>query len=103
MCRRLLVLIAITTLITACDAVDTMKEGFAHSQAVSDRLQKTIGLPSLVGFNWNNGTLNSVSVTFQGMPREQSLPDIAASAKQAIAAEFKQTPRQIVISFSIEP
>ena len=100
--RFLALLLAIVT-ITACDAVDSMKEGFAHSQAVSDRLEKTVGLKSFVGFNWNNGSLTSVTVTFEGLPQDGALSDIAAKAKQAIAAEFKQTPKQIVIGFSIEP
>ena len=100
---RLLPLVMLVVTITACDAVDSMKEGFAHSQAVSDKLEKTVGLKSFVGFNWNNGSLTSVTVTFQGLPPDGALSDIAEKARQAIAAEFKQTPKQIVISFSIEP
>ena len=80
-----------------------MKEGFAHSQAVSDKLEKTVGLKSFVGFNWNNGSLTSVNVTFQGVPPNEALSDIVEKSKQAIAAEFKQTPKQIVIGFSFEP
>ena len=100
---RLLALLMLIVSITACDAVDSMKGGFAHSQAVSDSLEKTTGLKSFVGFNWNNGSLTSVTVTFQGLPPNGTLSDISAKAKQAIAAEFKQTPKQIVISFSVEP
>ena len=100
---RLLSLVVLIAAIAACDAVDTMKEGFAHSQAVSARLEKTVGLKPFVGFNWSNGSLTSVSVTFEGMPKDASLSDIAAESRQAIAAEFKQAPKQIVIGFSIEP
>ena len=100
---RLLSLIMLLVTITACNAVDTMKEGFAHSQAVSDKLEKTIGLKPFVGFNWNNGSLTSVNVTFQGIPPNEVLSDIAEKSSQAIAAEFKQKPKQIVIGFSIEP
>ena len=57
---RLLSLVMLLATITACDAVDTMKEGFAHSQAVSDKLEKTVGLKSFVGFNWHNSSLTSV-------------------------------------------
>lgn len=101
--RRFLALLMLIVTITACDAVDSMKEGFAHSQAVSDKLEKTVGLKSFVGFEWNNGSLTSVTVTFQGLPPDGALSDISVKAKQAIAAEFKQTPKQILISFSIEP
>ena len=103
MLKRLLTLVLLVAALSACDAVDTMKEGFAHSQAVSDTLEKTVGLKSHVGFNWNNGSLTSVIVTFQGIPKDGSLTDIAEKSKRAIAAEFRQTPKQIVIGFSIEP
>jgi hypothetical protein len=100
--RHLALLILIVT-ITACDSADSLKEGLAHTRAVSDHLEKTVGLKSFVGFNWHNGSLNSVTVTFNGLPPDGALSDIAGKAKQAIAAEFKQIPRQIVIGFSIEP
>jgi major membrane immunogen (membrane-anchored lipoprotein) len=90
-------------LLASCDAVDSMKEGFAHSQAVSSQLEKSLGVKSFVGFNWNNGALTSVNVTFQGIPQNVTLPDIVEKSKRAVAAEFKQTPRQIVVGFSVEP
>jgi hypothetical protein len=100
---RLVALVMLLASVTACDAVDSMKDGFAHSQAVSDKLEKTVGLKSFVGFNWNNGSLTTVTVTFQGVPPDETLADIAQKSKQAIAAEFKQTPEKIVVGFSIEP
>ena len=100
---RLLSLIMLLATITACNAVDTVKDGFAHSQAVSDNLEKAIGLRPFVGFNWNNGSLTSVSVTFKGIPPNGVLSDIAEKSSQAVAAEFKQKPKQIIIGFSIEP
>jgi hypothetical protein len=42
-------------------------------------------------------------VTFQGLPAQASLADIAAKSQQAVVEEFKQTPRQVVIAFAIEP
>ena len=100
---RLAPIIVLLATLTACDQIDSMKEGFAHSQAVSAELEKTLGLKSFVGFNWNNGSLTSVNVTFQGLPKNVALSDIAEKSKQAVVSEFKQTPKQIVIGFSIEP
>jgi hypothetical protein len=90
-------------ILSACGPIDTMKEGFAHSQAVSDKLQKSFGLKSFVGFNVNNGELTNVNVTFDGLPEQRSLADVAETSKQAVLAEFKQTPRHIVIAFAITP
>lgn len=88
--------------LAACDAVDSVKEGWAHSQAVSASLEKSVGLKPGVGFNWSNGTLDSVTVTFEGIPPNVPLSDIADKARQAITAEFKQAPTQVVIAFTFK-
>ena len=92
-----------TVALSACGAVDTMKDGFAHSQAVSADLEKSLGLKSFVGFNFFNGQLASVSVTFDGIPSQKSLIDITEASKQAVTAEFKQTPRELIVSFKVHP
>jgi hypothetical protein len=90
-------------LLTGCGPLDTMREGFAHSNAVSAKLEKAIGLKSSVGFSWHNGTLTNVNVTFAGIPPNANLKDITEHAKRAIAAEFKQVPKQVVVGFAVEP
>lgn len=99
---RILVVVSIALVLTACGPVDTLKEGFAHSQAVSESLEKTLGVKSFVGFNWSNGSLDSVTVTFQGIPANVPLSDIVEKSKQAVASEFKQLPSQVVISFALK-
>jgi hypothetical protein len=88
--------------LASCDAVDSVKEGWAHSQAVSTSLEKTFGLKPFVGFNWLNGNLESVSVNFDGIPANVALADIMDKSRQAIAAEFKQTPHEVVVSFTLK-
>jgi hypothetical protein len=92
-----------TALLAGCGPIDSLREGFAHTQAVSAQLEKSVGLKSFVGFNWYNGSLTSVSVTFQGLPQKGTLAEITAESKRAVLAEFQQTPRQIVIGFVVEP
>jgi hypothetical protein len=101
--NRHLSAISIALLLAGCGPIDLMKEGFAHSTAVSARLEKTLGVKSFVGFNWSNGSLNSVSVTFQGIPANVALADIMAQSKEAIAAEFRQTPSEVVVAFAFKP
>jgi major membrane immunogen (membrane-anchored lipoprotein) len=96
------VTVAVALLLSGCDAFDTMKEGFAHSQAVSDQLEKSVGVKAFVGFNWNNGSLTSVSVTFQSIPPNAQLQDIVGKATQAVLHEFNQKPKQIVVGFTIQ-
>ncbi|WP_144006878.1 hypothetical protein [Pelomonas sp. KK5] len=90
-------------MLAACGPIDSLKDGMAHSAAVSADLEKSLGLKSFVGFNWNNGALTNVNVTFQGLPDGVPLATIAEKSKEAVVAEFKQTPKQIVIAFAIEP
>lgn len=101
MSLRLASIALLLATLTACGPIDTMKEGFAHSEAVSAELEKSVGLKPQVGFNWYNGSLTSVNVTFPGIPPNAALPDIAEKSKLAVVSEFKQTPKQIVIGFSI--
>lgn len=96
-------LLLATALLSSCGPLDTMREGFAHSQAVSTQLEKSLGLKSEVGFSWVNGTLTNVNVTFAGIPQNANLAHISEQAKRAISAEFKQTPKQVVIAFAFEP
>lgn len=96
-------LVILLAILAACGPIDTLTEGFAHSRAVSADLEKTLGLKSFVGFHWNNGLLTSVNVTFEGVPANLALPDIAEKSKQAVISEFKQTPKEIIIGFRIQP
>jgi hypothetical protein len=99
---RILAMISIALALAACGPIDTLKDGFGHSRAVSESLEKTLGVKSFVGFSWSNGSLDSVSVTFQGIPANEPLADIVEKSKQAVASEFKQLPSQVVISFALK-
>lgn len=93
--------LAISFVVVSCDAFDSMTDGVGHSQAVSTKLEGSLGLKSHVGFNWNNGSLDSVTVTFEGVPKTPGLAEISSYVRQAVLAEFKQTPKTIVIAFSV--
>ena len=100
--KRIITLVAASVLLAACDAVDSMTEGYSHAEAVSTKLENSLGLKSQVGFNWHNGTLVSVTVTFSGVPNTPSLADISAHARDAVRAEFKQRPKTLVVACSID-
>ncbi|MBV8659243.1 MAG: hypothetical protein JO142_15590 [Burkholderiales bacterium] len=101
--QHLAILLAISLTLTACGPIDTLKEGFSHAEAVSAQLEKSFGSKPFVGFNWNNGTLTNVNITFNGVPPNAPLNDIVAKAKQTVVAEFKQAPKQVIVSFAITP
>jgi hypothetical protein len=54
-----------------------------------------------VGFNWHNGSFQSVTVTFPSVYAGKPLGELADTAREVIAEEFKQTPDTIVLAFSL--
>jgi hypothetical protein len=96
-----LALVAVVAL-SGCGPIDTMKDGFAQSRAVSADLVKSLGLKSYVRFNFFNGQLASVNVTFDGIPSQKSLVEITEASKEAVSAEFKQTPHELIVSFKTQ-
>ena len=94
-------LLLLALLLTACDAVDTMTEGLAHSQEVASDLERSVGIKPLVGFNWSNGLLTNINITFEHIPTEKSTSEILHLSRKAVAKHFKQTPQKIIISFAL--
>jgi hypothetical protein len=92
-------LIALT--LTACDAVNTVTEGAAHARAVESDLEKTTGVKPRVGFNWNNGRLTSVTVQYPNIVQSPPLNDLAKTVRASVETQFKQTPENIVLAFSV--
>ena len=99
--RRFILLTILVLLTSGCGVVDTMSEGFNHSQEVAGDLETATGSKPFVGFNWHNGTLMDVTVTFDGIPAGKTTEEIAALSRSSIGARFKQEPQNIVISFSL--
>jgi hypothetical protein len=89
--------------LAGCDAVNTVTEGLKHSKAVEADIAETTGVKPNVGFNWNNGKLTSVTVQFPKLYEDKPLRELAALARNAVAKEFKQTPKTIVLAFAIDP
>jgi len=45
--------------------------------------------------------LTNVSVNFEGIPSGMTTDQIAQLSRQSIVARFKQSPKQVVISFTV--
>ncbi|CAN1210510.1 hypothetical protein TUMEXPCC7403_09965 [Tumidithrix helvetica PCC 7403] len=86
-----------------CSLFGVLQEGMQHADAVSQDLEKALGTKPFVGFNWNNGSLTSVNIQFQGFPqKEKSLEKIGEVAKKSVMTHFKSQAEQLVISFVIK-
>lgn len=91
------------TLLAGCDIASSMKDGVKYSELAAKDLEKNIGIKPFVGFNWDNGTLTTVSVTFPSIPSYKQLEEISRLVEESIKYNFKQKPEQIVISFNVMP
>jgi len=99
---KIIAVLVLAAALTGCDAVDALKDGLKHARAVENDLAETTGLKPQVGFNWSNGRLTSVTVGFPKLYEDKPLRELAGLTRTAIAKEFKQTPKTILLSFALD-
>jgi hypothetical protein len=87
--------------LAACDAVNTVTERFSQAKAVESDLETATGIRPQVGFNWNNGRLVSVTVQFPRIQESKPLGELAQTVRSSVNRQFKQTPENIVLAFSL--
>src|SRR5262245_19007780 len=78
-----------------------MVDGFKHVDAVESALETSFGAKPAVGFNWHNGRLTQVTVTFPHLLDEKPLRELAETVRAAVTKEFKQTPENVVLGFAL--
>jgi hypothetical protein len=98
---RIAALLAITLGLAACDAVNTVTEGFQYAKAVEADVEQATGVKPQVGFNWTNGRLVSVTVAFPRIYDAKPLGELADTIRTSVKTQFKQTPENIVLAFSL--
>lgn len=96
---RLFIAVVATLFVGACNVAESMKETQAQAEAAATLLEKEVGTKPLMGWNVHNGTLTNVNVIFDGS-KVAALPvsELESKVKRAIAANFKQQPKQLMIS-----
>jgi hypothetical protein len=99
--HKTIVIFILAACLAACGVISTLVDGFRISKAVESDLKEMTGVKPQVGFNWTNGRLVTVTVTFPQLYESQSLRELAGNVRIAVAKEFKQTPENIVLSFAL--
>ncbi|WP_249132530.1 MULTISPECIES: hypothetical protein [unclassified Bradyrhizobium] len=103
MARNLLALALLAGCVAGCGLVDAVFDGFKHAKAVENDLFAMVGVKPAVGFNWHNGRLSSVTVTFPNLLQDKPLQELADAARTAVGKEFKQRADNVVLAFSLGP
>ncbi|WP_426437971.1 hypothetical protein [Bradyrhizobium genosp. P] len=101
--RKVATLALLAGCVAGCDMVDAVFDGFKHAKAVEADLEPTAGVKPAVGFNWHNGRLTSVTVTFPVLLEDKPLRELAEAARTAVGKEFKQRADDVVLAFSLGP
>jgi hypothetical protein len=89
--------------VAACGAISTLVEGWKYANAVAAELETETGVKPAVGFDWSNGRLMTVTVTYPQLYEQKPLPALAQIVRRAVESHFKQKPKKIVLSFSFDP
>jgi hypothetical protein len=98
---KIVATLVLAVALAACGVVDTLVDGFKHAKAVETTLERATGLKPQVGFNWSNGRLVTVTVTFPALYDAKPLRELAEIVRTAVVNEFKQTPGTVMIGFSV--
>jgi hypothetical protein len=99
--RKTIAILVLASSLAGCGAVELLSKGLAYAKAVETDLQQATGVKPEVGFNWRNGSLASVTVTFPGVHVGRPLDELAGTVREVVVKEFKQTPDTIVLAFSL--
>jgi hypothetical protein len=99
--RKAIAIIVLTAGLAACGVVSTLMDGFKYANAVAEDLEQSTGLKPQVGFNFNNGRLLLVTVTYPRLIDTRPVRELADAARAAVKKEFPQTPENIVLSFAL--
>jgi hypothetical protein len=81
--------------------ISTLVNGFRYAKAIESDLEQVTGLKPEVGFNWSNGRLVVVTVTFPRLYDTKTVRELAEAVRAAVGKEFRQTPENIVLAFSL--
>jgi hypothetical protein len=98
---KIAAILVFTISLAACDAFSTVTEGFKYAKAVESDVEEATGVKPQVGFNWNNGRLVSVTVAFPRIYDAKPLRELAETIRASVRKQFKQTPEDVVLAFSL--
>ena len=98
---RLAAIVGLALALAGCDIVNSAKDTFKNATATADDLEASTGVKPAVGFNWTNGRLVQVTVTYPQLLDGKPMPELVEAARTAIRKEFKQDPENIVLGFVI--
>ncbi len=99
---KIVAILAFAVSLATCGPVSTVTEGWKHAKAIESDLEVFSGVAPQVGFNWYNGRLVSVTVAFPRIYETKPLRELAEAVRASVSKQFKETPDNIMLIFSLE-
>jgi hypothetical protein len=100
--RKAITIVVFAAGLAGCGAADLISNGLSYRKAVETDLENVTGVKPEVGFNWHNGSFESVTVTFPSIYAGKPLGELADTVREVVARDFKQAPDTIVLAFSLK-
>ena len=100
---RFAAVVALAFGLAACGAISTLVEGWKYAKSVESDLESTTGVKPSVGFNWSNGRLLTVTVTYPHLYERKPLAALAETVRRSVESHFQQKPADIMLCFSLRP
>ena len=90
--RKAIAVIALAGSLAGCGAADLISKGLSYSKAVAADLERDTGVKPDVGFNWRNGNLQRVVVTFPKVYVGKPLDELAGTVREVVARNSSRRP-----------
>ncbi len=100
--HRAIAILVLAGSLAGCGAVELISKGLSYSKAVAADLERATSVKPEVGFDWHNGSLRSVTVTFPKIYVGKPLDELAGTVREVVTKDFKQTPDRVVLAFSLD-
>jgi hypothetical protein len=98
---RAIAVFILAACLVGCGQFGILVDGVKYAKAVEGDLEQITGVKPQVGFNWNNGRLRSVTVTFPRILNASPIIELADKVRAVVVNDFKQKPDTIVLGFAL--
>jgi hypothetical protein len=95
------ILAVLAVVLGGCGPAGNLIHFVGEPWAVEHELAKQTGLPSNVSLSWDNMKFSKAIVTFEVLPNNLTVSQVASAIREALNAKVHQQPEELVIVFKM--
>src|SRR3954467_2806779 len=96
---RAIAIVVLAAGLGGCGQFGKLMDGIKYVHAVESDLEQMTGVKPQVGFNWNNGRLRSVTVTFPRIFNANPVIELSDKVGAVVEKNFRAALDAIVLGF----